>query len=294
MIKTENLTKVYGKDKLALNKVNLYIPKGVYGLLGPNGAGKSTLVRILTGMVKPTAGIAEVAGFDCVNQIDEIRKRVAVIPQEFNLYPNLNPIEFLEYMLILSGKEVDRNLIMKRLEQVNLLENAKQRMGTFSGGMKQRVGIAQALIHDPLIIFADEPTAGLDPEERIRFRNIFSEIGLEKTVLLSTHITEDITASTNMLSVLNHGNLLFSGSTKELIGTAKGKVWSGVVNSGPDWDSFKEENLVYSFALDMDTNQVVARYSPINGQVKQGSESLEPTLEHAYMLLINQTRKTGL
>lgn len=293
MIRTENLTRVFGKDKLALNKVNLDIPRGVYGLLGPNGAGKSTLVRILTGMIKPTYGIAEVAGFDCVRQIDEVRKRIAVIPQEFKLYSNLNPVEFLEYMLILSGKEVDRNLIMKRLEQVNLLENARQRMGTFSGGMKQRVAIAQALIHDPLIIFADEPTAGLDPEERIRFRNIFSEIGLEKTVLLSTHITEDITASTNMLSVLNHGNILFSGSTKDLIDTARGKVWSGVVKSGPDWDAFKAENLVYSFTLDLETDQVLARYSPIHGHVRPGSESLEPTLEHAYMLLINQTREAG-
>lgn len=293
MIRTENLTRVFGKDKLALNKVNLDIPRGVYGLLGPNGAGKSTLVRIFTGMIKPTSGIARVAGFDCVRQIDEVRKRIAVIPQEFKLYSNLNPVEFLEYMLILSGKEVDRNLIMKRLEQVNLLENARQRMGTFSGGMKQRVAIAQALIHDPLIIFADEPTAGLDPEERIRFRNIFSEIGLEKTVLLSTHITEDITASTNMLSVLNHGNILFSGSTKDLIDTARGKVWSGVVKSGPDWDAFKAENLVYSFTLDLETNQVLARYSPIHGPVRPGSESLEPTLEHAYMLLINQTREAG-
>ncbi len=293
MIRTENLTRVFGKDKLALNKVNLDIPRGVYGLLGPNGAGKSTLVRILTGMIKPTSGIASVAGFDCVRQIDEVRKRIAVIPQEFKLYSNLNPVEFLEYMLILSGKEVDKNLIMKRLEQVNLLENARQRMGTFSGGMKQRVAIAQALIHDPLIIFADEPTAGLDPEERIRFRNIFSEIGLEKTVLLSTHITEDITASTNMLSVLNHGNILFSGSTKDLIDTARGKVWSGVVKSGPDWDAFKAENLVYSFTLDLETNQVLARYSPIHGHVRPGSESLEPTLEHAYMLLINQTREAG-
>lgn len=293
MIRTENLTRVFGKDKLALNKVNLDIPRGVYGLLGPNGAGKSTLVRILTGMIKPTSGIAEVAGFDCVRQINEVRKRIAVIPQEFKLYSNLNPVEFLEYMLILSGKEVDRNLIMKRLEQVNLLENARQRMGTFSGGMKQRVAIAQALIHDPIIIFADEPTAGLDPEERIRFRNIFSEIGLEKTVLLSTHITEDITASTNMLSVLNHGNILFSGSTKDLIDTARGKVWSGVVKSGPDWDAFKAENLVYSFTLDLETNQVLARYSPIHGHVRPGSESLEPTLEHAYMLLINQTREAG-
>ena len=143
--------------------MNLHASR-VYGLLGPNGAGKSTLIRILTGTLKPTSGAVSVAGYDCINEIDEVRKRIAVIPQEFSLYPNLTPIEFLEYMLILSGRDINRPLIFKRLEQVNLANQAKKRIGSFSGGMKQRVAIAQALIHEPQVIFADEPTAGLDPE----------------------------------------------------------------------------------------------------------------------------------
>lgn len=288
MIVTEHLGKFYGKDKQALDDVNLHVPRGVYGLLGPNGAGKSTLIRILSGTLKPTSGIAKVAGYDCVKEIDEVRKRIAVIPQEFRLYPNLNPIEFLEYMLILSGKDIDRSLIMKRLAQVNLEENAKKRMGSFSGGMKQRVAIAQALIHEPQVIFADEPTSGLDPEERVRFRNLLSEIGLEKTVLLSTHITEDITASTNKLSVLNHGKIIFSGSTRELINTARGKVWSCRIRSGEDWEKFKSRNLIFSFTLDPDNEEVTALYSPKTDALERGSEPLEPTLEYAYMLLVNQ------
>lgn len=141
MIEAEKLTKFYGK-KRALNSVDLTIPRGVYGLLGPNGAGKSTLIRIFTGTLKSTSGTARVAGYDCDREIDEVRQRIAIIPQEFSLYPNLNPIEFLEYMLILSGKDIDRKKIMEQLDQVNLLSHAKRRIGTFSGGMKQRVAIA--------------------------------------------------------------------------------------------------------------------------------------------------------
>jgi ABC-type multidrug transport system ATPase subunit len=292
MIFTKNLNKFYAKDKQALDDVNLHVPRGVYGLLGPNGAGKSTLIRILTGTLKPTSGSASVAGYDCIKEIDEVRKRIAVIPQEFRLYPNLNPVEFLEYMLLLSGKDIDHALIMKRLAQVNLEELAKKRIGSFSGGMKQRVAIAQALIHDPQVIFADEPTAGLDPEERVRFRNLFSEIGLEKTVLLSTHITEDITASTNQLSVLNHGKIVFSGSTKELINSARDKVWSCRIRSGPEWEDFKSRNLFFSFTLDLDHDEVTALYSPKTSQAEKGSVPLEPTLEYAYMLLVNR-HETG-
>ncbi len=288
MITTERLNKIYGKDKQALDDVNLHVPRGVYGLLGPNGAGKSTLIRILTGTLKPTSGTARVAGYDCIKEIDEVRKRIAVVPQEFSLYPNLTPIEFLEYMLILSGRDINRPLIFKRLEQVNLANQAKKRIGSFSGGMKQRVAIAQALIHEPQVIFADEPTAGLDPEERVRFRNLFSEIGLEKTVLLSTHITEDITASTNMLSVLNHGKIIFSGSTRELINTARGKVWSCQIKTGSEWERFRSRNLIFSFTLDQENEEVTALYSPKTSEIEKGSETLEPTLEYAYMLLVNQ------
>jgi ABC-2 type transport system ATP-binding protein len=288
VIEAEKLTKFYGK-KRALNSVDLTIPRGVYGLLGPNGAGKSTLIRIFTGTLKSTSGTARVAGYDCDREIDEVRQRIAIIPQEFSLYPNLNPIEFLEYMLILSGKDIDRKKIMEQLDQVNLLSHAKRRIGTFSGGMKQRVAIAQALIHDPLAIFADEPTAGLDPEERVRFRNLFSEIGLKKTVLLSTHITEDITAAASQLSVLHHGRIIFSGAAAELIKKAEGRVWSTTL-SNEDWELFKAQNLIHSFITDPATGQVTACHTPLTGPPERASISLEPNLEHAYTLLIEQQK----
>ena len=192
MITTEGLNKIYGKDKQALDDVDLHVPRGVYGLLGPNGAGKSTLIRILTGTLKPTSGTARVAGYDCVNEIDEVRKRIAVIPQEFSLYPNLTPIEFLEYMLILSGRDINRPLIFKRLEQVNLANQAKKRIGSFSGGMKQRVAIAQALIHEPQVIFADEPSGNLDTVSAENLHQLFFKLRDEfgQTFVIVTHNEE--------------------------------------------------------------------------------------------------------
>lgn len=286
IIEANALTKNYGK-KTALREVSFTMERGVFGLLGPNGAGKSTLMKILSCLLKPTSGTARVDNHDTVKDPSEVRKLIGVIPQEYNLYNRLNPTEFLEYMLLLSGKVPNKKHIEEMLERVNLNSVKKQKIGSFSGGMKQRLVVAQALVHDPQVILADEPTAGLDPEERVRFRNLFSEIGLEKTVLLSTHITEDITSSTRNLFVLNHGNLVFSGQVQDFVQKAEGKIWRTVVKNQA-WEAFKGENLIISFMILPESNDIEVRYVPGKGIPAEGSQAINPTLEDAYMLMIHQ------
>jgi ABC-2 type transport system ATP-binding protein len=289
IIETNMLTKNYGK-KTALREVSFTMGRGVFGLLGPNGAGKSTLMKILSCLLKPTSGTARVDKHDTVKDPSEVRKLIGVIPQEYNLYNRLNPTEFLEYMLLLSGKDPDKKRIDEMLERVNLSSVKKQKIGSFSGGMKQRLVVAQALVHDPKVILADEPTAGLDPEERVRFRNLFSEIGLEKTVLLSTHITEDITSSTRNLFVLNHGSLVFSGQVQDFVRNAEGKIWTSVVKN-QDWEVFKRENLIISFMILPESNDIEVRFVPGKRNPPEGSHAIIPTLEDAYMLMIHQENR---
>ena len=289
MIETNALTKNYGK-KTALKEVSFTMGRGVFGLLGPNGAGKSTLMKILSCLLKPTSGTALINKHDTVKDPSEVRKQIGVIPQEYNLYNRLTPVEFLEYMLLLSDKEPDKKRIEEMLERVNLSSVKKQKIGSFSGGMKQRLVVAQALVHDPQVILADEPTAGLDPEERVRFRNLFSEIGLEKTVLLSTHITEDITSSTKNLFVLNHGNLVFSGQSQDFVQRAEGKIWTTVVKNQA-WETFKGDNLIISFMILPESNDIEVRYVPGKGVPAEGSHAISPTLEDAYMLMIHQNNQ---
>ncbi|NLE82958.1 MAG: ABC transporter ATP-binding protein [Chloroflexi bacterium] len=286
IIETNALTKNYGK-KIALREVNFTIGRGVFGLLGPNGAGKSTLMKILSCLLKPTSGTARVYEHDTVKDPSEVRKLIGVIPQEYNLYNRLNPTEFLEYMLLLSGKDLNKKHIEEMLERVNLSSVKKQKIGSFSGGMKQRLVVAQALVHNPQVILADEPTAGLDPEERVRFRNLFSEIGLEKTVLLSTHITEDITSSTKNLFVLNQGSLVFSGQVQDFVHKAEGNIWTTVVKNQA-WEAFKGENLIISFMILPESNDIEVRYVPGKRTPAEGSHAINPTLEDAYMLTIHQ------
>ncbi|MGV8050555.1 MAG: ABC transporter ATP-binding protein [Anaerolineaceae bacterium] len=287
IIQTQSLTKQYKAGVFALRDVNFAMDEGVYGLLGPNGAGKTTLIGILAGLIQPTAGRAIVCGYDTQHQVREVRKNIGIIPQEYLLYPDFSAYEFLDYMALLSGVDLSRREIMRLLEEVNLAAVAKKKIKSFSGGMKQRLVVAQALVHDPPVLFADEPTTGLDPEERVRFRNLFSDLGLTRTVLLSTHITEDITATTNRLSILHMGRLVFSGSIAELLAQCQGMVW-GCTVARADWPAFKDHNLIFSFVHDADAQSVSARYSPLDSAPAGGGTPLEPNLEDAYMLLISQ------
>ncbi len=232
-IVVSQLSKTYGSGARAvpaLKDVDLEIGQGMFGLLGPNGAGKTTLMRILAGLVNPTNGRVCVGSCDLASEAGkvEVKRVLGYLPQELGLYPELSAGQFLDYMAILKGFADGgerRTRVAEVLELVGLAAEAERKLKGFSGGMKRRVGIAQALLNDPRILIVDEPTAGLDPEERIRFRNLLVDLASERIVILSTHIVEDISQTCRDMAVLDHGQLRFRGSPAELIARAQGVVW---------------------------------------------------------------------
>jgi len=225
-IKIVNLVKDYGKFR-ALDHISLHIGSGMFGLLGPNGAGKTTLMRIITTLLPITSGQVTVGRVDVMHDPGFVRKNLGYIPQDFGFYKSLNAYELLDYIGTMKGlsRAERQRQVSALLEQVNLTKDAKRRVGGYSGGMKQRLGIAQALLGDPQLIVVDEPTAGLDPEERIRFRNLLTHLSGQRTVILSTHIVADIEASCSAVAVLNLGKVIFNGTPDELVQRAKGRVW---------------------------------------------------------------------
>ncbi len=234
MIKITSLTKTYGlggKAVHALNGIDLEIGPGMFGLLGPNGAGKTTLMRILAGIVHPSGGGVNVDGLDLSGEKGRqaVKAMLGYLPQELGLYPELTARQFVDYMAILKGMD-DPQARSRRVDQVlelvGLAEAAGRKVKGFSGGMKRRVGIAQALVNDPKLLIVDEPTAGLDPEERIRFRNLLVNLAADRSVILSTHIVEDIGQTCRDMAVLEHGQVLFRGSPAELIEAARSHVWT--------------------------------------------------------------------
>jgi ABC-type multidrug transport system ATPase subunit len=234
MIEITSLTKTYGiggKAVHALNGIDLEIGSGMFGLLGPNGAGKTTLMRILAGIVNPSSGVVRVGGHDIATEKGKqaVKSVLGYLPQELGMYPELTAEQFVDYMAILKGlddpqKRAQR--VRKVIEMVGLQDAAKRKIKGFSGGMKRRVGIAQALVNDPKLLIVDEPTAGLDPEERIRFRNLLVNLAADRAVLLSTHIVEDIAQTCRDIAVLAHGQVLFRGSPAQLTQAAVGHVWT--------------------------------------------------------------------
>jgi len=233
MIEISSLTKTYrsnGKTVQALNGVNLEIGTGMFGLLGPNGAGKTTLMRILAGIVNPSSGSVHVDGHDLSSEKGKqaVKSMLGYLPQELGMYPELSAYQFIDYMAILKGldeSEHRHRQVEKVLEMVGLKQESGRKIKGFSGGMKRRVGIAQALVNDPKLLIVDEPTAGLDPEERIRFRNLLVNLAEERAVLLSTHIVEDIGQTCRDLAVLSCGQVVFRGSPTDLMQAADGHVW---------------------------------------------------------------------
>ncbi len=282
-IKIEGLSKVYRNGNRALSDINLDIESGLFGLLGPNGAGKSSLMRILVTLMKPTTGNANIDGLDLQKNRGEIRKMLGYLPQDFRFFSKLRTWEFLDYAGGLAGltnkkqrmAEVDR-----MLESVGLFEVRDRKANKLSGGMKRRLGIAQALIGDPKIIIVDEPTTGLDPEERIRFRNILSELTQKDIIIiLSTHIVGDISSVCRNLTLLNEGKVVFMGAPQELVTKAKGHVWQ--INATQS--EFSEINEKFAVISTIPSNegyeiQVVA--NSINGY---SGKEIEPNLEHAYV-----------
>lgn len=226
----QDVTKTYRGGVQALKGLDLTIPGGMFGLLGPNGAGKTTLMRILAGILHPGSGTIQVGSIDGTTERgrNEIKHMLGYLPQELGMYPDLSAHEFLDYIAILKGitdRRARRARVDELLELVALQQVARRKIKTFSGGMKRRVGIAQALLNDPRFLIVDEPTAGLDPEERIRFRNLLSDLGGNRSVLLSTHIVEDIGQTCQNLAVMKSGRVIFQGTISELISQAQGHVW---------------------------------------------------------------------
>lgn len=212
-----HLSKQYSNGVIALDDISFTVGSGVFGLLGHNGAGKSTLMKALVTVLKPSSGTVKVCGFDTKLQGDEVRKRIGYLPQELAMYPSLSAFDFVNYMAELKGVH-DRKAVNKALEQVEMLKFSKRKIGQLSGGMKRRVGIAQALVGDPKVLVVDEPTAGLDPEERVRFRGVLSRFAKDgRTVLLSTHIVEDVHQVCEELAVLRKGRLFYAGRASALM-----------------------------------------------------------------------------
>lgn len=244
----KNLTKKYGKFR-ALNNLNLEIKEGMFGLLGHNGAGKTTLMKLITTLTEPTKGQIIINGLDTVKDKMEIKNIIGFLPQEFSVYLDLTAYEFLDYIAKLNyvkNKKMRRNLIESVLEKVNLFDVKDKKVGGFSGGMKRRIGIAQAIIKDPKVLIVDEPTAGLDPEERIRFRTMLVELSQNKIVILSTHIVEDISASCEQMALLDGGSLRYAGSPVDFVNEVEGKVWEIQVNNKRELLEIKNKYLIIS------------------------------------------------
>ncbi len=288
-ISIQNLSKIYPNGKMAINNINLQIESGMFGLLGPNGAGKSSLMRILVTLMTPSSGSVTINGYDLQKNRREIRQMLGYLPQDFRFFTKLKTWEFLDYAAALSGIKSKKQRLLKVdewLEKVGLFDVRERGANKLSGGMKRRLGIAQALIGDPKLIIVDEPTTGLDPEERIRFRNILSEISQQDvTIILSTHIIGDISSVCNDLALLNKGELHFNGRPEELIKTARGHVWE-VKTSGFEYEMLKEKYAVTSTIPTADgwEVQIVGETIDLANAVE-----IEPNLEHAYVYFMEFT-----
>ena len=288
MISVIQLTKIYGKKVQALRGVDLEIGTGMFGLVGPNGAGKTTLMRILAGLLRPTTGKVTVLGNDVATRQGKlaVKSLLGYLPQELGLYPDLSAYEFMEYIALLKGmtdKAERQKQLAETLELVGLAQDARRRLRTFSGGMKRRVGIAQALLGHPQLLIVDEPTSGLDPEERVRLRTLLSEMSSRCTVILSTHIIEDISQSCNKMAVINLGQVLFLGNPRELIDNVRGKVWQ-VTTKGerPDGGA----GIVSSVQV-----QDGIQYRLVGDRLNEyPAIPVEPSLEDGYIWLMQQSR----
>lgn len=280
----DNLSKRYGK-KEAIKNLSLKIPSGMYGLLGRNGAGKTSLMRILAALSVPTNGDIWLNGVS-MKETAKIREMVGYLPQDFSMYRSMTVLGAMDYLGLLSDipKEIRKERIDELLEKVNLKDNAKTKIKALSGGMKRRLGIAQALLHNPQILIVDEPTTGLDPEERIRFRNLLSDFADDRIVLLSTHIASDIESICDGVAVLNDGKLIFHGSTEELIRQADGKVY--LITASKELDRHIKEKYV---CLNMSNTRTGIQYRILSDTPPEEKGKIQsPTLEDGYMYLLHQ------
>lgn len=282
-IQIRNLSKTYPGGKRALSNINLDIENGMFGLLGPNGAGKSSLMRILVTLATPTEGNVSIDGLDLIKNRGEIRKMLGYLPQDFRFFSKLKTWEFLDYAAGLSGvknSKVRKAKVDEWLEKVGLFDARDRQANKLSGGMKRRLGIAQALIGDPKIIVVDEPTTGLDPEERIRFRNILSELSQKEVIIiLSTHIVGDISSVCRDLALLSNGELKYKGSPEALVTKANGHVWQ-LQTAGIEYEMLKEKYAVTSTIPTAEGWEIQMVGDSLD---LPAATLVEPNLEHAYV-----------
>ncbi|MGE7603370.1 ABC transporter ATP-binding protein [Peribacillus sp. NPDC097675] len=281
----EQVTKRYG-SKQALSNVSIHLKSGITGLLGPNGSGKSTLLRMLATIEKPTNGSITWNGLDITKNPDGIRRELGYLPQDFGVYPNMNPIEFLEYMAAMKGLKMKsaRRRIGELLEALNLSNDRKRLLGGFSGGMKQRVGIAQALLNDPSLLIVDEPTVGLDPEERIGFRNLLSTLSSNRVVILSTHIVTDIESIASNIAVLSKGELVTYTTPEEMILSVDNKVWNCIIPAS----NLQEMQTRYSISSAVHRSDGVHARIVSDKRPSEDATFLPSSLEDAYLHCISK------
>jgi ABC-2 type transport system ATP-binding protein len=283
-----DVTKQYRRGVVALRNFSLDLQPGVLGLLGPNGAGKTTLMSILATITRATAGHVLWNGTDVAREPDALRRVLGYLPQDFGVYPNLNAVEFLGYLAAVKGLDgaAARRRIEELLELVNLTDARKRPLGGFSGGMRQRVGIAQALLNDPELLIVDEPTAGLDPEERVRFRNLLSDLSGERIVILSTHIVSDVEATATDIALIAKGELVAHASPEQLVAQVEGRVWEWVVPSA-EINAARQQYLISNTTRRGDGVHVrVLSEAPPRGAVQAVA-----TLEDAYLYCLRQQRQ---
>lgn len=291
-LKIDHVSKKYRGDVWGLRDFSLEVGVGILGLVGPNGAGKSTLMRILATVTRPTAGSVSWNGRDILKSSRPMRAVLGYLPQDFGVYPHLNAVEFLEYIAALKGLEGKsaRKRIDQLLQIVGLAEARKRSLKGFSGGMKQRLGIAQALLNDPQLLIVDEPTSGLDPEERVRFRNLLADLAGGRIVILSTHIISDVEAAATEIAILNQGYLQLHCSPEALLQTVEGKVWKWVIPS-VKLTEIRQKLLVSGTVHRSDGAHVrlVADKSP-----SPEAKPVTPSLEDAYLYCLSNSRKGSL
>ncbi len=284
MLAIRDLVKIYPGPVAALQGVTLDVPPGMFGLLGPNGAGKSTLMRVVAGLLEPTSGGVTLDGEDVIARPDRLRHRLGYLPQEFGFYPHLSGRDMLDHVLRLKGIEpvgTRRALADALLERVNLAEAAKRRVKTYSGGMRQRLGIAQAIAGDPRLLVVDEPTAGLDPEERMRFYRLLSELAQDRIVLLSTHIVEDVAVLCPRFAVIRRGELVANTTPAEARAEIQGKIFEGLASADRLEALHRARVVTQSYLVE---GQHRVRIHETTGEAPEGFEPVAATLEDAYLL----------
>ncbi|MBB4657825.1 ABC transporter ATP-binding protein [Parvularcula dongshanensis] len=285
MLRIEGLTKTYANGVRALDGVTLDVGRGMFGLLGPNGAGKSSLMRTLATLQDADSGKVDFDGIDVLRDPDPVRRQLGYLPQDFGVYPRISAIKLLDHIAVLKGlsdAKARRATVEALLRQTNLWDVRKKAPSTYSGGMRQRFGIAQALLGDPRLIIVDEPTAGLDPEERNRFHNLLSEIGENVVVILSTHIVEDVSDLCSDMAIMNGGRIAASGRPSDLIESVRGKIWRKVIDKAALEDHQARHTIVSARLVQGQT--VVRTYSL--GDPGDGFAPVEPTLEDVYFATI--------